>query len=142
MNSNEHYLKRYGKAILCYASEAANKRYTKGKWVPFCRNGSKCSHLRTLLCIWWFNEEWYTAPLPVIEDHFAHSLHVRFSTLEQHRNDLCLHSQGQMYPLHITSKEIGDLNSPCIMWDFTQKLPTHPELHRGVEIQCCNLAHL
>lgn len=51
-------------------------------------------HLRTCFCIWWLHKEWNSAPLPVVENHLADSLHIRLTTLKEFSNSFCPCLQG------------------------------------------------
>lgn len=78
--------------------------WEKQQWIPLRKSSMReeeaqasHSYLGTRLawfCIRWLHKERDSAPLPVIENHLAHSLQVRLTTLRKNRNSLCPCLQG------------------------------------------------
>lgn len=76
-------------------------------------------HLRTSFCVWWLHKEWNSAPLPVIENHLADSLHIRLTTLKEFSNSFCPCLQGipSLYYLFAT-----EMYFPCSVQKQTHVL--------------------
>lgn len=62
-------------------------------------------HLRTCFCIWWLHKEWNSAPLPVVENHLADSLHIRLTTLKEFSNSFCPCLQGISSSYYLSATE-------------------------------------